>query len=72
MLLYNSIDYSEKINYLKNDNSDAIFKEFFEIIKNFGENEFEEIEIFGIQTKGQNSDFIEASIFLPKKYCKMG
>ena len=71
-LYNNSINYSDKITYLKNDNSDAIFKEFFSIIKNFGENEFEEIELFGIQTKGQNSDFIEASIFLPKKYCKMG
>ena len=70
-LYNNSINYSDKINYLKNDNSDAIFKEFFSIITNFEENEFKGIELFGIITKGQNSG-AEASIILPKKFCKMG
>ena len=71
-LYNNSINYSDKINYLKNDDDDAIFKEFFSIIKNFGEIEFKEIELFGIITKSQNSDFAEASIILPKQFCKMG
>ena len=68
----NSIEYSEKIKYLKNKNDVAIFKEFFEIIKNFEEKDFKAIELFGIKTKGQNPHFQEMSIFLPKEFCKMG
>ena len=68
----NSIEYSIKKDYIQNNNNNAIFKKFFLIIKNFGKEEFKEIELFGIQIKGQNSDFQDASIFLPKKFCKMG
>ena len=68
----NSIEYSEKIKYLKNNDNNAVFNEFFEIIKNFNEKDFKLIELFQIKTKGQTSPIFEMSIYLPKQFCILG
>ena len=68
----NSIEYSEKIKYLKNNDNNAVFNEFFKIIKDFNEKDFKLIELFGIKTKGQTSPIFEMSIYLPKQFCILG
>ena len=68
----NSIEYSEKIKYLKNNDNNAVFNEFFKIIKDFNEKNFKLIELFQIKTKGQTSQFYEMSILLPKQFCILG
>ena len=68
----NSIEYSEKIKYLKNNDNNAVFNEFFKIIKDFNEKDFKLIELFGIKTKGQISPIFEMSIYLPKQFCILG
>ena len=68
----NSIEYSEKIKYLKNNDNNAVFNEFFKIIKDFNEKDFKLIELFGIKTKGQTSPILEMSIYLPKQFCILG
>ena len=68
----NSIEYSEKIKYLKNNDNNAVFNEFFKIIKDFYEKDFKLIELFQIKTKGQTSPIFEMSIYLPKQFCILG
>ena len=67
-----SVDYSEKIKYIKNGQIDAIFKDFFDIIKNYDEKDFIKIELYGINTKTQSFCFDQMSIYLPKEHCKLG
>ena len=71
-LYNNEIDYSEKIKYIKNSKTDAIFKDFFDIIKNYDEKNFIKIELYGINTKTQSICFDQMSIYLPKEHCKLG
>ena len=66
-----SVQFSEKIKYMKCDKKDAIFSEFFEIIKNFDENKFIRIEFHTINTKHQIYDLKDMNICFPKKFCKM-
>ena len=71
-LYNNNVDFSEKINYLKNTGDNAIFKEFYDNIKNYGKDDFLSIELYGINTKKSNDDFEEAMISIPREHCKIG
>ena len=68
----NSINYSEKVKFLQNHSPKAIFKEFFDNIRNFNEDDFKKIELYFVNVKSQNYSFIEGVIFLPKNHCIMG
>ena len=71
-LYNNNVDFSEKINYLKNTGDNTIFKEFYDNIKNYGKDDFLSIELYGINTKKSNDDFEEAMISIPREHCKIG
>ena len=68
----NSIKISEKMKYLKNNETNAIFKEFFALINNYNEEDFIKIELFYIKSKIGEDDSIEAEIFMPKEHCLIG
>ena len=73
MNLYNNkVDYSEKIKFIKNNNPNAIFREFFDNIKNFKKKDFQKIELFYINAKSQNFSLSENIIYLQKYKCIMG
>ena len=71
-LYNNNVDFSEKINYLKNTEVNAIFKEFFDNIKGYKKNDFLKIELFGINTKKNEADNKEAMIKISREHCKVG
>lgn len=73
MNLYNnSVDYSEKIKFLKNNDTNAIFKEFFDNIKDFKEADFKKNELYFIYTRSINLCLSEYVIYVPKNHCTMG
>ena len=47
----NSVNYSEKIKYVKNNNEDIIFKKFFLLIQDYKEEDFKKVELYSITTK---------------------
>ena len=65
-----SVQLSKKMEYMKYYKKDAIFNDFFEIIKDFNEDKFKRIEFYTINTRYQIYDF-DMKICFPKKFCKM-
>ena len=68
------IKYSEKEPYIKNNRDNAIFKEFFNLIKNYNEQNFDKLLFTGINTK-YNINYsygpFKGSLSMPKFHCKI-
>jgi len=74
-LMDEKIPFSEKKRYITNNNSEAIFKDFFALINNCEEKEFKLRLFKGMNTKCSNKkyyDLFKPSLIMPKYHCKMG
>jgi len=72
----NEINKNNKINENNKNNKsykiNKIFKEFFDDIEDYEEKDFTLIELYGINTKKSETDFLEAEIKIPREHCKVG
>ena len=65
-----NIAFSEKVKFIKCDKDDAVFKEFFNIIKNYDNTLIMDMEYYYINAKSQSCELEDYFISIPKKYCK--
>ena len=65
-----NIAFSEKVKFIKCDKDDAVFKEFFNIIKNYDNTLLMDMEYYYINAKSQACELEDYFISIPKKYCK--
>ena len=65
-----NIAFSEKVKFIKCDKDDAVFKEFFNIIKNYDNTLLMDMEYYYINAKSQSCELEDYFISIPKKYCK--
>ena len=56
--------------FIKCDKNDAIFKQFFDKIKDFDENKFLQFQLCSIRTKNQDFNLEDLHIYIPRKFCK--
>ena len=66
----NNVDFSKKMKFIKCYKDDAIFKEFFEIIKDLDEKTIVENELSWVSTKSEADEFQNCFAYIPKGVCK--
>ena len=69
-LTKNNVDFSKKMKFIKCYKDDAIFKEFFEIIKDLDQKTIVEIELSWVSTKSKTDEFKNCFAYIPKGVCK--
>ena len=65
-----TVKFTEKMKFIKCYKDDAVFKEFFQIIKDFSEKKLIRLEFWWINTKSQAKEFENYFVYTPKEFCK--